>query len=172
MPRTLIIAALATLLLAAGPAAAVGIDLGIAAGFQFKGDLTDLDLDMDSGYSLGLELMFEIPMVDVGAGYEYGFPRDTDGILSSIEYHFFYGIARFRFLGPVYAMGRVGYANVRAELPDIQGSDNGLSWSLGLGVTLHRFKVEVDYNQFDIASHDLSGSLDNTNVAARLIVVF
>ncbi len=86
--RFVIPSALILILCAAvAPAGAVGFDLGIAVGAQFNGDISDLDLDTDDGFSLGLELMFEIPIVKLGVGYEYGFPRDTDGAVSDIEYH-------------------------------------------------------------------------------------
>jgi hypothetical protein len=146
--------------------------LGIAGGFQFQGNISDFDLDMDSGFTLGLELMFEIPIVKLGVGYEYGFPRDTNGVLSNIEYNLFYGIARVHFLGPAYAMARAGYADLSAELPDLKGSDDGLSWGLGLGVKISRFKIEVAYNDFDITVNDFGGSVDYSNYAARLIFSF
>lgn len=157
---------------AAAPADAVGFDLGIAGGAQFQGDVSDLDLDTDSGFSLGLELMFEIPIVKLGVGYEYGFPRDTNGELSNIEYHLVYGIARLHFLGPLYAMGRVGYASLRAEVPEISGSDTGGSWSLGLGFELTKFKIEVLYNEFDVSVSEIDGTVDYSNYAARFIYSF
>lgn len=172
MRRIIAVSAFVVILSTAGSIAAVGLDFGVAGGFQFKGDISDFDLDTDSGFSLGLELMFEIPIVKVGVGYEYGFPRDTDGSLSNIEYHLFYGIARVHFLGPVYAMGRAGYATMRADLLDASGSDDGLSWGLGIGFTVSRFKIEVAYNDFDITVNDLGGSVDYSNYAARLIYSF
>ncbi len=172
MRRIIISAAFVIVLSTAGQAAAIGLDFGVAGGFQLKGNVADFDLDTDSGFSLGLELMFEIPIVKLGVGYEYGFPRDTDGALSNMEYHLFYGIARVHFLGPAYVMGRAGYANMRAELPEISGSDDGLSWGVGLGVKISRFKVEVAYNDFDITVNDLGGTVDYSNYAARLIFSF
>jgi hypothetical protein len=172
LQRALILVGIVIVMSTAAPAAALGLDLGVAGGVQLEGDITDLEIDTDSGFSLGLELMFELPIVDLGAGYEYGFPRDTDTLLSDIEYHFFYGAARLGFIGPVYAMARLGYATVRAELPEVSGSGDGLSWSLGLGVRIRAVRIEVDYNEFDITADDLGGSLDYTNLAARVIYSF
>ena len=170
-PSAVIITSIA-LLCTAGQAAALGIDFGVAAGLQLQGDVSELELDTDSGFSLGLELMFEVPIVKLGVGYEYGFPRGTDGTLTDIEYHLLYGIARLHFLGPAYIMGRAGYANMRAELDKLQGSDTGLSWSLGLGVKVRRFRIEVDYNEFDISVDDFGGTIDYSNYAARLVISF
>lgn len=156
----------------AAPASAVGFDFGIAAGAQFNGDISDLDLNTDDSFTLGLELMFEIPIVKLGVGYEYGFPQDTDGLVTDIEYHLFYGIGRVHFLGPVYAMARVGYANVSAKVPDYKGSDSAVSWSAGIGVTLSKFKLEAMYSDFDIEVDQAGGSVPYTNYSARLIYSF
>ncbi|MCK5377844.1 MAG: outer membrane beta-barrel protein [Acidobacteria bacterium] len=157
---------------AAAPASAVGFDFGIAAGAQFNGDISDLDLNTDDGFSLGLELMFEIPIVKLGVGYEYGFPRDTDGLVSDIEYHLVYGIGRVHFLGPVYVMARVGYADVSAEVPDLKESNSAVSWSAGFGVKISKFKLEAMYSDFDIEVSQAGGSVPYTNYSARLIYSF
>jgi len=154
------------------PAAAVGFDLGIAVGAQFNGDISDLDLNTDDSFTLGLELMFEIPIVKLGVGYEYGFPRDTDGAVSDIEYHLLYGVGRIHFLGPVFFMARAGYANVSARVPDTKGSTSAMSWSAGLGVKISKFKIEAMYNDFDIEVDELGGSMPYTNYTARLIYSF
>lgn len=154
------------------PAGALGFDLGIAAGAQFNGDIADLDLDTDEGFSLGLELMFEVPIVKLGVGYEYGLPRDTNGAVSDIEYHLVYGIGRIHILGPVFVMARVGYADVSAEIPDIKGSDSSLSWSAGIGVSITRFKFEAMYNDFDIEIDEIGGSMAYSNYTARVIFSF
>lgn len=157
---------------AVAPSSAVGFDFGIAAGAQFSGDISDLDLNTDDSFSLGLELMFEIPIVKLGVGYEYGFPRDTDGIVSDIEYHLFYGIGRVHFLGPAYIMARVGYANVSAQIPDQKESNSAFSWSAGLGIKVYKFKIEAMYNDFDISVDSPGGSVPYTNYMARLIYSF
>lgn len=155
---------------AAAPAGAVGFDLGIAAGAQFNGDISHLDTD--GAFSLGLELMFKNPIVKLGVGYEYGFPRDTNGAVSDIEYHLVYGIGRVHFLGPVYGMARVGYADVSARVPDLKGSDTAMSWSAGLGFRMSRIKLEAMYNDFDVSIDELGGSMSFTNYTARLIYSF
>ncbi len=160
------------LLAAAAPAGAVGFDLGIAAGGQFGGSLSGINIDTDGGFSLGLELMFEIPIVKLGVGYEYGFPRDSDGMVSDLDYHLFYGIGRVHFLGPAYFMARVGYADVSADLPDFHGSDSTMSWSAGLGVKISKFKFEAMYNDFDVTLDDSGRSTAFSNYTARLIYSF
>ncbi len=159
------------LCLVAAPASAVGFDFGIAAGAQFNGDISDFDLNTDDGFSLGLELMFEIPIVKLGVGYEYGFPRDTDGLVSDIEYHLVYGIGRIH-LGPIYVVARAGYADVSAKVPDYKGSEAAVSWGAGLGVKISKFKIEAMYNDFDIEVDQAGGSVPYTNYSARLIYSF
>ena len=156
----------------ATPAGAVGFDLGVAVGAQLNGDISHLDLDTDDSFSLGLQLMFEIPVVKLGVGYEYGFPRDTDGAVSDIEYHLLYGVGRVHFFGPVFFMARVGYANVSAKAPDVKGSNSAMSWSAGFGVKISKFKIEAMYNDFDIEINELGGSMPYTNYTARLIYSF
>jgi len=155
----------------AAPAGAVGFDLGIAAGAQFNGDISDLDLNTDDGFSLGLELMFEIPIIKLGVGYEYGFPRDTDGAVSDIEYHLLYGIGRIH-LGPVYFMVRAGYADVSAKVPDYKGSNTAMSWGAGFGVKISKIKIEAMYSDFDIEVDQPGDSVAFTNYSARLIYSF
>ena len=154
------------------PAGAVGFDLGIAVGAQFGGNISNLDLDTDEAFSLGLELMFEVPIIKLGVGYEYGMPRDTDGAISDIEYHLVYGIGRVHFLGPVFVMARLGYADVSAEVPDLSASDSALSWSAGFGLTISKFKFEAMYNDFDIEIDDSGGSTSFSNYSARVIFSF
>lgn len=154
------------------PAGAVGFDLGIAVGAQFNGDIEDLDLDTDEAFSLGLELMFEVPIIKLGVGYEWGLPRDTNGAVSDIEYHLVYGIGRIQFLGPLFFMARLGYADISAEIPDLKGSDTSLSWSAGIGVSITRFKFEAMYNDFDIEIDEIGGSMPYSNYTARVIFSF
>jgi len=160
------------ILACAGPASALGFDLGLAAGAQLNGSIGELDLDTDAGFTLGLELMFEVPIVELGIGYEYGFPRDSDGPLSEIEHHLVYAAARIHFFGPAYAIGRFGYASLEAEIPNISGSDNGSSWSIGAGIEITKVKLEVLYNEMDITIDDLGLKVDYSSYTARLIYVF
>lgn len=172
MRRFVVLAAFILCLAATNPAAALGFDLGIAAGAQFNGDVSNFDLDTDSGYSLGLELMFEVPIIKLGVGYEYGFPRDTNGALSDIEYHLLYAIGRVNFFGPIYAVGRIGYANLGAKIPDNKGKDSGTSWSAGVGIDLPKVKIEILYNDFDVEINEFGQTVDYTNAMARLIYSF
>ena len=172
MRRFLILSAFLLVLATAPSAAALGFDLGLAAGAEFAGDVSNFDLDTDSGFSLGLELMFEVPVVKLGVGYEYGFPRDTDGVLSDMEYHMLYVVGRVNFFGPLYAVGRIGYADLTAELPEEVGKDSGNSFSLGAGIDLPSVKVEILYNDFDIEIDDFGRAVNYTNYQARVIYSF
>lgn len=160
------------LVAAVTPAGALGFDLGVAIGAQFNGNIEDLDLDTDEAFSLGLELMFEVPIVKLGVGYEYGFPRDSNGAVSDIEYNLFYGVGRVHFLGPAFVMARVGYADVSAEIPDFKGSNGSISWSAGVGLSITRFKFEAMYNDFEIEIDEIGGTKSYSNYTARVIYSF
>jgi hypothetical protein len=154
------------------PAGAAGLELGIAGGAQFLGDISELDVDTDEGFSLGLELMFDIPIVKLGLGYEYGFPRSTELLVDDLEYHLVYAMARLHVLGPAYLAARVGYANLSADVVEISVSEDGFSWSAGLGIKLWRFNVEALYNQFDITVSEVDATIDYRNYALRAIFTF
>lgn len=158
-------------LCASVPAHAGVFDLGLAVGGQFKGDVADLNLDTDQGFTLGLEAVFDLPMLKFGLGYEYGFPRDSNGSLSDLEYHLVYGIGRFTFIGPVYALGRLGFADVRTRFDQFDHWEQGNSWSIGVGAHFSRLSAELLYNNFSVG---IGGghSADLKNYAARVIYKF
>jgi hypothetical protein len=161
------------MLASAAPASAMGFDLGIAAGLQFGGSIGSIDLDTDNGYTLGLELVFEVPVVELGVGYEYGFPLDSDGDVENIDYHLLYGVGRVHILGPAYIMARLGYASASAEIPDFgSGSSGGMSWSAGIGAEVWKLRVEVMYNDFDIDLDDIDTKLDQSYFTGRVILTF
>lgn len=155
----------------AGESEAQGFDLGLAVGGQFSGDVSDFNIDTDDGFTLGLEVIFDLPMLKLGVGYEYGFPRDTKGALSDLEYHLIYGIGRFSFIGPVYAVGRLGFADVRARFGRIGDWEQGSSWSIGVGVHVAKIRAELLYNNFSVGTGG-GHSADLNNYAARLIYNF
>ena len=150
---------------------AQGFDLGLALGAQFSGDISDFNLDTDDGFSLGLEMIFDLPVLKLGVGYEYGFPRDTNGLLSDLEYHLVYGIGRFSFIGPVYAVGRLGFADLRARFDRIGHWEQGSSWSIGVGAHFSKIRAELLYNNFNVGTGG-GHSADLNNYAARLIYIF
>ena len=60
-------------LVAAVPANAFDLNLAVGADFGGDFDLGDVSLSSDTGYTLGLEIAFEVPFIELGAGLEYGF---------------------------------------------------------------------------------------------------
>ena len=150
--------------LAAVPAAA--FDLNLAVGADFSGDFAagNISVSADTGYTLGLEVAVKIPIIEIGAGLEYGFSRDAQGFDFDASYWQLYGIGRF-FIGPAYVAGRFGYADVSFS-EAIDGSTNGGSWSLGGGVELFgKVKLELLFKS-------LGGDLSYEGWTARLLYTF
>jgi len=88
-------------------------DLNLAVGVDFGGDFDfgGISLSSSTGYNLGLEMAFEVPFIELGAGLEYGFSRGANIVDFDASYYQIYAIGRF-FFGPVYIAGRFGYANM------------------------------------------------------------
>lgn len=146
----------------ASPASALGIDLNVVVGADFGGEFsTDISEDSATGYTLGLELMFEIPVVELGIGAEYGFERSVKGTDADVSYANVYAVGRLNFIGPLYAVARLGYSDMSADIGEAIGNvsvDGGGSWSVGLGLKFFdRFRVEALFNQ-------LSGSFDDQDL--------
>lgn len=158
------------LLLVAAPAGAVGLDFGLALGAQLNGHLSGSwdNESTDAGFSLGLELMFEIPIVRLGVGYEFGFPRDLDMNTSDLEYQLLYGIARVDVIGPAYVMARAGYGDFEPTGHYLR-SERTIVWGVGLGVNLSGIKLEAMYNDFEIPTGNTS---HYTHCSVRMIVEF
>lgn len=158
VPVSLVVVMLAI----ATPASAVGIDLNVAIGADFGGEFsTDISEDSATGYTLGLELMFDIPIVEVGVGAEYGFERSVEGTDADVSYVNVYAVGRLNFIGPLYAVARLGYSDMSADIADAIGDvsiDGSGSWSVGLGLKFFdRVRIEALYN-------NLSGSLDDQDL--------
>lgn len=154
------------LLLGAAPAAA--FDFNLTAGLDFNGEIGDeVTVDSDTGYSLGLELAVDMPIVEIGVGLEYGFSRGFDGTDEDIDYQQLYAFGRLSIFGPVYATARAGFA----DLSGIDDLDGGETWSVGAGLSLlDKVKVEVLLNSF---SGDIRGlDLDYETYSARLVYTF
>jgi hypothetical protein len=154
-------------LAAAQPAAAV-IDVNAVAAVDFQGslDLGAFTPDANPGFTLGLELMFDVPVVELGAGIEYGFPRSVDGG-GNVDYWNLYGIARLFVFGKLYLAGRLGYHGASTgDFIDGDLSDNGVSWSAGAGLgILNKLKVELLYSDF-------GSDLDYQTWSARAVYTF
>jgi hypothetical protein len=155
------------LLATAVPAAAV-IDVNAVGAVDLQGslDLDELSADPDAGFTLGLELMFDVPIVEFGAGFEYGFPRSVDGG-GELDYWNLYAVARLFVFGRLYLAGRFGYHGASVDdIIDGDLSDNGTVWSAGAGLgILRKLKVELLYSDF-------GGDLDYQTWSARAVYTF
>lgn len=165
--RHLAVVVFALAVLAAAPAWAV-IDFNAVGSIDFQGSL-DLDAISGStnpGFTLGLEVIFDVPVVELGAGLEYGFPRAVNGG-GNVDYWNLYGIARFFVFGKLFLVGRFGFHSSSAN-DFLEGnlSDNGTSWSLGAGLgILKNLKAELLYSDF-------GGDLSYQTWSARAVFTF
>lgn len=165
--RTAALLVLIALMAVASPVAA-GIDLNIAAGVDFLGefDLDGVTSDADPGFTLGLEVMFDVPVVELGVGLEYGFPRGGDFGNFDVAYYQLYGLARLTILGRLYLVARLGYYDVSVDNLE-QGKldgDGAISAGAGLGL-LEKLKVELLFN-------NIAGDFAYESWAARLVYTF
>lgn len=149
MVRRFVPTILAVLLVSAAPAAAFDVNLAVGADFGGDFSLGDVSLSSNTGYNLGLEIAFKVPLIELGAGLEYGFSRESSVGDLKASYYQIYAIGRF-FLGPAYIAGRFGYANM--SVSTILDGDFGAggSWGLGGGVELFgKLKVELLFNNMN-----------------------
>lgn len=138
--------------LVAAPAAAFDLNLAVGADFGGDFDAGNISVSADTGYTLGLEMAFKVPIIEVGVGLEYGFSRDASDFDFDASYYQLYGIGRF-FIGPAYIAGRFGYADVSFS-EAIDGNTDGGSWGLGGGIELFgKLKAELLFNSL---GNDLS----------------
>ena len=156
-------------------ASAVDLELNLTAGVDLGGeiDLGAVDLDQETGFQVGVELMADLPFLEIGVGAEYGVQRDLDDNLGELDFSHLYGVARLSVFGPVYAAGRVGWAD--ADVGDlIEGSvDPGSAWSIGGGVSLlGKLRVELLLNEYSFEVDDLDIDLDYRSYSARLVYTF
>jgi len=168
MIRKSLVPALAMVVVLVAVPASAQIHFNLAAGVDVSGsfDLGELSSSADPGFTLGLELIFEIPIVDVGVGLEYGFSRGTGVADIDASYTHLYGIARLTVFGRLYLIGRFGYHDLSASgIPDIDGGSGG-TWGLGAGLGIFKWlSVELVFN-------DLSSDFDYTTWAARAVITF
>jgi len=150
---------------AAVPAEAIDLNLAVGADFGGDFDLGDVSFSANTGYTLGLEIAVKVPLIELGAGLEYGFDRGANSIDLDASYYQIYGIGRF-FFGPVYIAGRFGYANM--SVSTILDGDFGAggSWGLGGGVEFfEKLKVELLFN-------NINTDLKYTSWTIRLLYTF
>jgi len=165
MTRRVTLIVFCLLVLATAPAAAFDLNLAVGADFGGDFDLGDISLSADTGFTLGLEIAFKVPFIELGAGLEYGFSRSASAIDLDASYYQIYGIGRF-FFGPVYIAGRVGYSDVSVSTILDGDFGGGSTWALGGGVELFgKLKVELLFN-------NLGGDLSYQGWTARLLYTF
>ena len=142
-------------------------DLNLAVGADFEGDFSfgGVSLSSNTGYNLGLEIAFDIPIIELGAGLEYGFSRSASIADLDASYYQIYAIGRF-FFGPVYIVGRFGYANMSVSTILEGDFGGGGSWGLGGGVEFFgKLKTELLFN-------NLNTDLKYTSWMIRLLYTF
>jgi len=166
MRRSGIVLALAVA--SAVPALAGPVDFNLFASVDTGGALAvgSLDVDTERGYSLGLEVLADLPLADLGGGAEYGVPRKLDATVGEYSYTFVYVVARVALLGPLYAVARYGYLD--PTLGELESADpgSGTGWGAGVGFSLlDALKVEVQHTE-------LGGDVDYTATVARVILTF
>ncbi len=150
--------------LAVAPAAAFDLNLAIGADFAGDFDAGNISFSSDTGYTLGLELAFKIPLIEAGVGLEYGFSRAAEAVDVDASYYQLYAIGRF-FLGPAYIAGRFGYSDLSFS-EAVDGTSDGGSWGLGGGVELFgKLKIELLFSK-------LGGDLSYESWTARLLYTF
>ena len=165
MLRRALPALFVVLLLSTAPA--VAFDINLAVGADFGGDfsLGNVSLDSNTGYNLGLEIAVKIPVIEIGAGLEYGFSREATAGGLKASYYQIYGIGRF-FIGPAYIAGRFGYANMSVSSVLEGDFGGGGSWGLGGGVELFgKLKLELLFN-------NINTDLEYQSWTARLLYTF
>jgi hypothetical protein len=152
-------------LIAAVPAGAFDINLAVGADFGGDFDLGNVSLSSNTGYNLGLEIAFKVPIIELGAGLEYGFSRSASIADLDASYYQIYAIGRF-FFGPVYIAGRFGYADMSVSTVLEGDFGGGGSWGLGGGVEFFgKLKAELLFN-------NINTDLKYTSWTIRLLYTF
>lgn len=165
MTRRIALVALFVVGLAATPTFAFDLNLAVGADFAGDFDFGDISLSADTGYTLGLELAFKVPIIELGAGLEYGFSRGAEAVDFDASYYQIYGIGRF-FFGPLYVAARLGYSNVSVSSVLEGDFGGGGTWAVGGGVELfEKLKFELLFN-------NLSGDLDYQSWTLRALYTF
>lgn len=150
---------------AAAPGDAFDLNLALGADFGGDFDLGDISVSSNTGYNLGLEIAFKVPLIELGAGIEYGFERGASAVDLDASYYQIYAIGRL-FFGPVYIAGRFGYANMSVSTILDGDFGGGGTWGLGGGVELFgKLKAELLFN-------NINGDLKYTSWTIRLLYTF
>ena len=148
MRRTALLIALMAIVVAI-PGESFDLNLAVGADFGGDFDLGDFSLSSNTGYNLGLELAFDVSLIDLGVGLEYGFSRGASSYDLDASYYQIYGIGRF-FFGPLYLAGRIGYADMSVSTILEGDFGGGSSWGLGGGIELFgKLKAELLFNNIN-----------------------
>lgn len=146
--RTAVLVA-CVVLVSAVPADAFDLNLAVGVDFESDFDLGGVSLSSNTGYNLGLEIAVDVPIIELGAGLEYGFSRSASIADLDASYYQIYAIGRF-FFGPVYIAGRFGYANMSVSTILEGDFGGGSSWGLGGGVEFFgKLKTELLFNSLN-----------------------
>ena len=165
MIRRTVLLMTCVVLIAVVPANASDLNLAIGADFGGDFDLGDVSLSSNTGYNLGLEIAFDVPFIELGAGLEYGFSRSASTADLDAGYYQIYAIGRF-FFGPVYIAGRFGYADMSVSTILDGDFGGGSTWGLGGGVELFgKLKAELLFN-------NINGDLKYQSWTIRLLYTF
>ena len=149
----------------AAPAEAFDLNLAIGADFGGDFDFGDISFSSDTGYTLGLEIAVDVPLIELGAGLEYGFSREASSVDLDASYYQIYAIGRF-FIGPAYIAGRFGYADMSVSTLLEGDFGGGGTWALGGGVELFgKLKAELFFN-------NINGDLKYQSWTIRLLYTF
>jgi hypothetical protein len=147
------------------PADAFDLNLAVGADFGGDFDFENISFSSDTGYTLGLEIAVDIPIIEIGAGLEYGFTREASSVDLDASYYQIYAIGRF-FIGPAYIAGRFGYADMSVSTLLEGDFGGGGTWALGGGVELFgKLKAELLFN-------NINGDLKYQSWTIRLLYTF
>ena len=149
----------------ATPADAFDLNLAVGADFGGDFDIGNVSFSSNTGYSLGLEVAFDVPLIELGAGLEYGFSRAANAVNLDASYYQIYAIGRL-FFGPAYVAGRFGYAGMSVSTILEGDFGGGGSWGFGGGVEFFgKLKAELLFN-------NINGDLEYQSWTVRLLYTF
>jgi len=156
---------ISVLVVAAAPIDAFDLNLAVGADFGGDFDIGNIKFSSDTGYTLGLEIAVDVPIIEIGAGLEYGFSREASAVELDASYYQIYAIGRF-FIGPAYIAGRFGYADMSVSSLLEGDFGGGGTWALGGGVELFgKLKAELLFN-------NIHGDLKYQSWTIRLLYTF
>ena len=165
MNRRTVFLVVCAIAVVAMPARAFDLNLAVGADFGGDFDIGDISFSSDTGYTLGLEIAAEVPVIEIGACLEYGFSRGASAVDLDARYYQIYAIGRF-FIGPAYIAGRFGYADMSVSTLLEGDFGGGGTWALGGGVELFgKLKAELLFN-------NINGDLKYQSWTIRLLYTF